>query len=339
MNTPATYIAAVGSALPGEPVDSATLAERIGAKEEWIDLFIGTRTRHFGFDLKTGERTHTLAELAARAGAEAMDRAGIQARDVDFVVLATATPDELMPATVNRAADLLGIDQVPTYQLQSGCVGAVQALDLGRMLIGSGHGTGLVIGGELTAKHALMDRDFTDLPPVELVNYVLFGDGAGAVVLTADRQPGHYELRAVLNRLTGLGRAAGQVVQWYGLADRDSGVPAFAEDYKAIEELVPGMAAEIVLDLLDATGWAPDEVDHVLPPQLSGRMTDRITPTLGLPRAVPVNVVRETGNTANALPFLQLDRMLRESRAERVLGVSVESSKWIKAGFALELVR
>jgi len=339
----AVRIASVGTALPLSPVDNRGLAGRLGVSEEWIDLFVGTRTRHFAVDLATGEQRVTLADLAEQAAAQALRRAGVSAPEVDFLVLATATPDALMPATVNEVADRLGVDQVPTYQLQSGCAGAVQALDLGRMLLQRPeHRTGLVVGGDVCARHLRLDQEFTRLPPAALVNYVLFGDGAGAAVLDRRAGAGGMALRAVLNQVTGRGQRPGQVIRWFGDADRggadhrDAG-PAVEEDYKAIEDRVPALADEILWQLLETTGWQPDDLGYLLPPQLSGRMTSRIVEHLALDGAEEVSCVADTGNNGNALPFFQLDRLAGRLRpGQRALAISVESSKWVKAGFALE---
>ncbi|MER5768703.1 3-oxoacyl-ACP synthase III family protein [Streptomyces sp. NPDC001985] len=336
----AAHLAAVGTALPGDPVDNAKLAKVLGVNEEWIDVFIGTRTRHFARDLDTGEVRWSLADLCARAAERAVAASRVPPEEIGFVVMGTATPDHLMPATVNQVADLLGLDQLPTYQLQSGCAGAVQALELGRTLItGGGHRAGLVIGGDVCSKHLALRRDLSGAAPSDLVNYVLFGDGAGAAVLTAEPLGRRLALRRVLNRFTGLGREPGQVIDWFGLADRHEDRQVVREDYKAIEEYVPLIAEEILWELLEDLGWSPDEVDYLLPPQLSGHMTRRITERLGLPGAVEVSCVAETGNNGNALPFLQLERLLGlMGTGQRALAIAVESSKWIKSGFALEKV-
>ncbi|TCO62325.1 3-oxoacyl-ACP synthase III family protein [Actinocrispum wychmicini] len=333
-------ISSAGSALPGPSVDNPTLARRFGMEplwEQWIDVFIGTATRHLAVDLATGEIRSSLAELGETAARRALTAAGLTPGDVDVVVLGTATPDKLMPATVNVIADRLGIDGVPTYQLQSGCCGAVQALDVARhMLMGGQCRTALVIGGDVCAKFFDLGVDLRKLPPSQLVNVVLFGDGAGAAVLSADPASPGPVLRCVINRLVGLNRPPGQVLDWFGPVDRNAERPAVSEDYKAIEESVPLMAAEILKELLDAVGWAKADLDFLLPPQLSGRMTERITRELAVD-AVPVNCVEQTGNTGNALPFLQLERLLgRMTAGQRAVCVAIESSKWIKAGFAVE---
>src|SRR5262245_26000278 len=125
------YLRSVGTALPGPPIDNAALARRLGMSghwEQWIDTFIGTRSRYLTVDIDTGKQRQTLADLCHDAASRAMESGGFDPEDIDLVVLATATPDMLMPATVNVVADVLGIDGVPTFQLQSGCTGAVQAL-------------------------------------------------------------------------------------------------------------------------------------------------------------------------------------------------------------------
>jgi len=336
-------IRSVGTALPGPPIDNARLAGLFGmAKvwEQWVDTFIGTRTRYLSRDLDTGEQYLSLADLATEAAGRAMAAGAIAAADIDLVVMGTATPDQLMPAVVNMVADRLGINEVRTYQLQSGCSGAVQALELAHDLLSCGvHRTALVIGADTCAKHFDIGIDIKTMPPAQLVNLLLFGDGAGAAILQAGPGPGRAVIRRVFTRLTGLGREPGQTLEWYGLADRGSEKPAGGENYKAIELAVPEMSAEILRELLDGLGWKDTDFDFLLPPQLSGRMTPRIVERLDVPSAEEVSCVEVTGNTGNALPFLQLERAFEQmGPGDRALGIAVESSKWIKAGFALEAI-
>ncbi|MET8981432.1 3-oxoacyl-ACP synthase III family protein [Streptomyces sp. NPDC004539] len=341
-------ILSTGTALPGPPIDTEALAARFGMDRlwrQWVDTFIGTRTRHLALDLATGAPRESLADLATTAAATALTRARVSAEDIDLVVLGTATPDTLMPATVNVVADRLGIDGIPTFQLQSGCSGAVQTFDVATSLLAAGRSrTALVIGGDVIAKHYDVSADLGALPPEQLVNYVLFGDGAGAAVLTAETpetgEPGHDDapvVRTVLTRLTGLGREPGQVLRWYGLADRHRAEAPANEDYKAIEELVPELAAEVAEELLDDLGWQRDEVGHLLPPQLSVTMTEKIVKRLDFPLADEISVVGDTGNNGNALLFFQLERLLDVmGPASRAVAVAIESSKWICSGLALE---
>ncbi|GAA1462548.1 3-oxoacyl-ACP synthase III family protein [Nocardiopsis exhalans] len=340
MTTDGVRLLAVGTSLPGAPVDNAMLARHFGQDavwEQWIEAFIGTDTRHLAIDLDSGGLLYTLADLAETAGLRALEAANLGPGDIDVVVMGTATPDALMPATVNMVADRLGIDGVPTYQLQSGCTGAFQALDVARNTLLAGHRNALVLGGDVCTRIFGADTDLTALAPEELVNIVLFGDGAGAAVLTTEDRPGAPILHPVSTRLVGLGRTPGQVLEWFTKHERGDDRPPVTEDYKRIEELVPELAEDMLAAIVDDLGWKREELDYLLPPQLSGRMTRRITDRLGVPSATEVSCVSETGNTSNSLPFLQIERLLPRLRAgERAVAVAVESSKWIRAGLALE---
>jgi 3-oxoacyl-[acyl-carrier-protein] synthase III len=342
------YVTGAGTALPGPPVDNQRLGDRLGIRPEWVEAFIGTRTRHFAVDLDTGQVRHRLADLCEAAARQALGGAWLGPDEVDAVVLATATPDTLMPTTAAVVADRLGIDGVPVLQIQSGCSGAIQALDVAQALLAQAPrrpgraATALVVGGDVCTKHLDLRRDFRGLAPSALVNYVLFGDGAGAVVLSGEPAgPTPARLVDAAHRVTGAGLAPGQVVEWFGPADRDSAGPGVAEDYKAIEERVPRMACEEATRLLKDLGWAGEDVDFLLPPQLGGRMTAAVTERMrreaGLTSATEVSRVTHTGNNGNALPFIQLAGLLPLMEAgDRALGVAIESSKWITASFALE---
>jgi 3-oxoacyl-[acyl-carrier-protein] synthase III len=343
MSTSQIHILSVGTALPGPAVSNSDLARRFGMDtlwEQWVDAFIGTRTRHLAVDLGSGEVRYSLADLGHAAAQDALRSADLGPADIDLIVMGTATPDQLMPATVNLIADRLGIDGVPTFQLQSGCAGAFQALNVAHHMLRTGtYRNALVIGGDVIAKHYDLNLDLRSLPPAEVVNVALFGDGAGAVVLTATPRPETPVIRRVLTRLTGLERAPGQVLEWFGPADHAPGRTGSREDYKAIESSVPAMAAEILAELLSDLGWAKEDVDYILPPQLSGRMTQRIMDLLDVPEMQEITCVSETGNNANALPFQQIERVLPKlDDGDRVIGIAIESSKWIRAGFALERV-
>jgi 3-oxoacyl-[acyl-carrier-protein] synthase-3 len=178
-------ILSAAAALPGPPVDNATLARRLGLAgvwEQWIDTYIGSCTRHLSVDLDSGAITSTLVDLGVEAGRQALKSAGMRPEDIDVMVFASATPDALLPTTVNLVADRLGINDVASYQLQSGCSGAYQAIDLGRqMLLTPGRRNALVLGGDVLAKHFDLNLDITKMSPNELA-----GNGGG----TAGGEPG-----------------------------------------------------------------------------------------------------------------------------------------------------
>ncbi len=332
-------IIGVGSFLPGPKIDNKMLAEMISVSEEWIDIFVGTKTRHLATDIITGAVKYQLVDIGERAAKAALECAGIVAKDIDFVVMSTATPDHLMPATVNNIVDRLGLFGIPTYALQSGCAGALQALDVASQFILTGkHRTGLVIGADICNKFLRLDEDFSKLPSGELVNYVLFGDGAGAVVMSSDSQRQGLQIETLLNVCDGLGREPGQQISWLG-KHAGNNAPLILEDYKAIQHSVPEMALQTMQQLLQLNAWNFADVAFLMPPQLSGNMTDLIMNHLQIEPERGINCVSYTGNTGNALPYLQLEKLWQMSKpGDRSIGVAIESSKWIRTGMALQHV-
>jgi 3-oxoacyl-[acyl-carrier-protein] synthase-3 len=181
------YIKGLGLCTPGKPVSNAALAQRFALNEEWISLYLGNQSRYFATDLNSGVQHYSLMDIARQAAIAAIDNAQIDKSKIDFIILATATPDKLMPATVNEVAHDLEMFNIPTYQLQSGCCGAMQALNLANDLLSVGrYRYGLVIGADICNKFIDPLKDYSDSLASEIINFALFGDGAGAVVLTAN---------------------------------------------------------------------------------------------------------------------------------------------------------
>lgn len=329
----------VGTFLPGEPISNEQIEKKFAVNAQWIDFAIGNRTRHLVMDLDTGQINYSLADICTIAAFNAINKAGVDVDDIDFIVMGTATPDNLMPATVNLVAEKLGINKVSTYQVQSGCAGAMQAIDMATQFLRLGqHKTGLVIGADICAKYIDLERDFSQLSSSELVNYALFGDGAGAAVLSNDEKACGAQIVWTLNRCEGLNRQPGQELNWLGsrLSDAQT-IQPLKEDYKAIEENVPVMAKEVMQEILVSMGWDITAVDLFMTPQLAGHMTDKIVESMGVDQAKVLNCVADTGNNGNALPFLQLEMLVeRIVEGQKALGVAIESSKWIKGGIALQ---
>jgi 3-oxoacyl-[acyl-carrier-protein] synthase III len=340
---------AFSEVLPGEPVTNRDLTERFGLHEQWLDRMTGNRSRYFcRADSPTGV-PKTTGDLATAAGAQALAAAGVDPASIDFLILTTASPDHLMPATVNLVADRLGINGIPMLQLMSGCAGALQGLFTARALLAGGANRGLVIGADTCIKMWPSKRDVKQMKPAEMINFALFGDGAGATVVDRNVEGPGLILEHIFLRTIGQGRKPAQVVRWFGaegapLTKAPNGMevpePMGEEDYKAIERHVPEMASAILDELGSATGWRTQEVEHVLTPQLNGVMTEKIREQLGVRPEQAVPCVAETGNNGNALPFIQLHRLMSRIGSGigvggRVFVATVESSKWIMSGMAL----
>ncbi len=340
---------ALSEVLPGEPVTNRDMAERFGLHEQWLDRMTGNRSRYYCNPDSPDGVPKSTTDLATAAGERALSEAGVDPDTLDFLILTTASPDHLMPATVNLVADRLGLNDIPTFQLTSGCAGALQGLFTARAMLHSGLRRGLVIGADTCLKLWPSKNDLRSIRSAELVNFALFGDGAGAAVVDVDvTGPGlvvdHIFLRAI-----GRGREPAQVVRWYGaegapLVPSPRGgsarEPMGEEDYKAIEQHVPELASFILKELAETTGWSTTQVEHVLTPQLNGVMTERIRERLGVRPEQAVSCVAETGNNGNALPFIQLNRAMQRISAGtgvggRLMVSTVESSKWIISGMAM----
>jgi 3-oxoacyl-[acyl-carrier-protein] synthase-3 len=278
-----------------------------------------------------------------------MAGAGLAPAAIDFLILTTASPDHLMPATVNLVADRLQLNDIPTFQLTSGCAGALQGLYTARALLGTGMRRGLVIGADTCLKLWPGPGGVARLRPAEMVNFALFGDGGGAAVVEAGMAGPGLVVEQMFLRTVGKGRSPAQIVRWYGAdgAPQVTGPrgeqirePMGEEDYKAIERHVPQAARAILDELVSLTGWRVADVEHVLTPQLNGVMTEKIREYLGVTPQQAVSCVADTGNNGNALPFIQLNRALARIGSGtgvggRLLVTTVESSKWVLSGMAL----
>jgi len=274
---PEIRIRSVGTELPGPPIDNEALVRRLrmpSQTKDWIEAFVGTRSRHFAFDLETGEVNDTLTDMGEAAARRALKAADAEPGQIDLLVMGTSTPDTLLPTTASQIADRLGIDGVPVYQLQSGCTGAMQAMAVASQLLRGGeYRNALVLGADTTAKYFDLDAPVQSLSSGVQVASVMFGDAAGAAVLSADPDASGPVLRTVFSRLVGLNLAPGHTMNWYAATRPDPDEDIAGEDYKAIEQLIPKMAAEILDELLADQGWKAEELDYLLPPQLSGVMT------------------------------------------------------------------
>lgn len=337
-------IIGVGEFLPGEPVTNAMIESHFGLRADWIDLVIGTKARHFAVDLDSREVRHRLVDLCAEAARRALEMAQLSAAELDLIVLSTATPDQLMPSTVNMIAERLGANEVATYQIQAGCAGSMQALALAKSLLeGGGHGHALVMSGDTAYKFLERAIPTAELQASELINLALFGDGAGAAVLTTSRRRAGITVGHIINRFEGNGVQAGHELNWAppwtpSASSEDSAPRAQSarEDYKAIEERVPLMAKEVMDELLSAAGCGLSDVQFVLPPQLAGRITDRIMSVLGVDPARCLSRVADVGNTGNATPYFQLTELWERMKPrDSAILIAIESSKWLKTGLFL----
>jgi len=285
-----SIVAGCGAYLPARVMTNAELAQRIDTSDDWIRKRTGIAQRYIAAE---GELT---SDLATKASEDALKRAGIAAGDVDLIVLATATPDETFPASATRVQSNLGIHRGAAFDLQAVCSGFVYALATADNFIRCGQAnTALVIGAETFSR--ILDWD-------DRGTCVLFGDGAGAVVLRAGEGQGTAADRGVLStHLFSDGQYHDLLyVDGGPSSTRTSGLLRMAgrEVFRhAVVKL-----AEAVDAALAANGVKGTEVDWLVPHQANRRIIDAMAERLHLPpERVVVTIDRHANTSAASIPL------------------------------------
>ncbi len=292
-------IIGTGSALPPHRVTNAELAERVDTSDEWIVERTGIRARHIAAD---GETTSTLATEAAR---RALAAAGIGADRIGLIVLATATPDQTFPASATLVQAALGIDDCIAFDLAAVCTGFLYALSVAdNMLKGGMADYALVIGAETFSR--ILDWE-------DRATCVLFGDGAGAVVLKAEAGG---DTGILATRLHADGRHNDLLYVDGGPSTTRTVGKLRMKGKEVFRHAVVNLAA-VLNETLAAAGFAPAELDWVVPHQANKRILDATAKKLGLDPAKVVVTVDQHANTSAASVPLALDVAVRDGRIKR----------------------
>ena len=299
-----TRIAGTGSLLPARRVSNADLAaelarQGIETSDDWIVERTGIRARHF---VDAGTQASDLAVGAAR---QAIAAAGCSAQDIDLIVLATSTPDMIFPSTACIVQHKLGIVGCPAFDVQAVCSGFVYALTIADSLIRTGTARrALVIGAEVFSRIL----DFKDRGTC-----VLFGDGAGAVVLEASDSPGILatDLHAD-GRHVGILCVPGTVSGGQVLGD-----PLLKMDGQAVFKLAVGVLEQAARATLAKAGRSQTDIDWLIPHQANIRIMQATARKLKLSMDKVVVTVDQHGNTSAASIPLALDSAVRAGRIQR----------------------
>jgi 3-oxoacyl-[acyl-carrier-protein] synthase-3 len=297
-------VVGVGSALPDRAIPNAWFESFVDTSDEWIRTRTGIRERRFAED---GQNTSDLATDAAR---RALESAGVPPEQVDLIVVATLTPDTPIPAAAVRVQRNLGLS-CPAFDLNAACAGFSYGMSVAGALLGAGTAeTVLVIGAEILSRYLdLSDR----------TTCVLFGDGAGAVVLRPSEQPG------LLGSVLGAdGSAAELLVIPAGGSARPPTAATVAAGEHAIRmasgrEVFKRAVVEMAnacRELLEKAGYTPDDVDLLIPHQANARIMVAVAERLGIDPGRAVVDVEEVGNTSAASIPIALDRAWRAGRIE-----------------------
>jgi 3-oxoacyl-[acyl-carrier-protein] synthase-3 len=287
-----------GSALPRRAVSNQELASTVDTSDEWIVERTGIRNRYVAGE---GETTASLATDAAR---RALDHAGVAATDIDLIVLATATPDQTFPSSATKVQAALGIDDCVAFDVHAVCTGFLYALSVADSMIRSGNARrALVIGAETFSR--ILDWE-------DRATCVLFGDGAGALVLGGEQG----ERGILATRLHADGRHNDLLFVDGGPSTTGTVGKLRMKGREVFRHAVVNLAAVLNEVLADA-GLTADEVDWVVPHQANARILDATAKKLGLSPAKVVVTVDQHANTSAASVPLAFDAAVRDGRIKR----------------------
>ncbi|MCM8558402.1 beta-ketoacyl-ACP synthase III [Sphingomicrobium sediminis] len=296
--TSKSVILGSGSALPKNCVSNDELAKRVDTSDEWIVERTGIRQRYIA------DETETTSSLATDAAKKALETAGIAASDIDLIVLATATPDQTFPATATRVQANLGIEDCIAFDVAAVCTGFLYALTVAdSMLRGGNAKRALVIGAETFSR--ILDWD-------DRATCVLFGDGAGALVLEA--QDGDSGILAT--RLHAAGQHNELLYVDGGPSTTQTVGHVRMRGREVFRHAVVNLA-EVLNETMEAAGLTAEDIDWVVPHQANARILDATAKKLSLDPAKVIVTVDQHANTSAASVPLAFDVAVRDGRIKK----------------------
>jgi 3-oxoacyl-[acyl-carrier-protein] synthase-3 len=305
-----SVITGTGSALPARCVSNAELAEMVDTTDEWIVERTGIRFRHIAGPEET---TATLARDAAKAALEA---AGVAPQDIDLIVLATATPDQTFPSSATKVQAMLGIDDCVAFDVAAVCSGFLYAVQVADNMIRAGsYRRALVIGAETFSR--ILDWE-------DRTTCVLFGDGAGAIVLEAQESVGPDGRGILATKLHADGRHNELLYVDGGPSTTGTVGKLRMKGREVFRHAVVNLAS-VMEETLENVGLTADQVDWVVPHQANARILDATARKLGLPAEKVVVTVDQHANTSAASVPLALDAAVRDGRIQRGQVVVLEA--------------
>jgi len=293
-----SVVLGVGSALPSRRVSNEELAETVETSDAWIVERTGIRSRYIAGD------NETTASLATDAARRALEHAGVAATDIDLIVLATATPDQTFPSSATKVQAALGIDDCVAFDVHAVCTGFLYALSVADSMLRSGNAKkALVIGSETFSR--ILDWE-------DRATCVLFGDGAGALVLSAEETEGGI----LATRLHADGRHNDLLFVDGGPSTTGTVGKLRMKGREVFRHAVVNLAG-VLNEVLEAAGLTAAEVDWVVPHQANARILDATARKLGLPAEKIIVTVDEHANTSAASVPLAFDTAVKDGRIKR----------------------
>jgi 3-oxoacyl-[acyl-carrier-protein] synthase-3 len=288
----------VGSALPARKVTNEELAKTVDTTDSWIVERTGIKSRY------VASADETTASLATEAARRALEHAGIEATDIDLIVLATATPDQTFPSSATKVQAALGINDCIAFDVHAVCTGFLYALSVAdSMLRGGNAKKALVIGSETFTR--ILDWE-------DRATCVLFGDGAGALVLGAEQTDGGI----LATRLHADGRHNDLLFVDGGPSTTGTVGKLRMKGREVFRHAVVNLAG-VLTEVLEAAGLTASDVDWVVPHQANARILDATARKLGLPPEKVVVTVDQHANTSAASVPLAFDTAIKDGRIKR----------------------
>lgn len=306
-----SVVVGLGAYLPERCMTNQELEKLVDTSDDWIVQRTGIRQRHIA---AAGETT---SMLATKAAAEALASAKLQADDIDLIIVATSTPDYTFPATATQVQAALGTSQGVAFDLQAVCSGFVFAVATAdKFLISGSHKRALVIGAETFSR--ILDWQ-------DRGTCVLFGDGAGAIVLEAQPSAGGRDDRGVITtHLRSDGRHRAKLYVDGGPSTTGT-VGHLRMEGKEVFRHAVGMIADVIKDAFRASGESADTIDWFVPHQANKRIIDASADKLGISPSKVVTTVHLHGNTSAASIPLALSVACRDGRIKRGDLVMIEA--------------
>jgi 3-oxoacyl-[acyl-carrier-protein] synthase III len=347
-------IVGTGAHLPGPPISNQALAEVAGSLPDEVLEGLQVRSRHWIADLATGAHLESNSEMAAAAAANALAVAGLEAGEVDLLVVSTSSPEYHLPPMATQVQDRLGIERCAVLDIRSGCAGSVAALDVARLQLERGsHRTAVVIGSEVVSPLLVpifQGRDPDSIRMRDRIPIYAFGDGAGAIVLQASEsdEPGFI---GSASACVGGGRKPGMSVVGGGTHAPISvqlAAPRLVElklDVVESARYTPHVLSAALTDVLAACAMTAEQVDVcVVPEGNAGYLLEEMEQEGLLVedwkalRGRIVENLADVGATGSAAVPLALDQAWRAGGVlpgQVVMLLALETSKWIYAATVL----
>lgn len=292
-----------GAALPKRVVTNQELESKVDTSDEWIVQRTGIRQRYIAGE---GETTASLGEAAARA---ALDNAGLTAADLDLIILATSTPDNTFPATAVNIQNRLGMHHGAAFDLQAVCSGFIYAVTTADAYIRGGLARRVLVIGAETFSRILDWSDRTTC--------VLFGDGAGAIILEAQEGEGTIADRGVLTAKLRSDGAHREKLYVDGGPSTTGTVGHLKMEGREVFKHAVGMITDVIEAAFEATGTTAEDIDWLVPHQANRRIIDGSAKKLGIPLDKVVVTVDLHGNTSAASIPLALNTAAADGRIKK----------------------